>query len=119
MLSYLLDTHIYIWWRVGSSQLSREQARVLDHTEAKGESLGLSAISIWEMAMLASRNRIELHNIPLHMWLKQVENDPGIEILPLSADVCVESVSLPSGFHRDPADQQIVATARFQGFGQL
>jgi len=118
MLSYLLDTHIYIWWRLGSSQLTREQLKALDHSEETGQSVGLSAISIWELAMLHAKGRIEV-TLPLHVWLKQASTNPGVEILPMDADVCAESVSLPTGFHKDPADQIIVATARVHGLRLL
>jgi PIN domain nuclease of toxin-antitoxin system len=35
-----------------------------------------------------------------------------VELLPLSPEVAVASTQLPGDFHRDPADQMIVATAR-------
>lgn len=115
MLAYLLDTHIYVWWRLGSGQLSSEQSKVLDHVEECGEVVGLSEISVWEMAMLSSKGRLSLNNIPLHVWLHKVERDSGISILPMISDVCAESANLPSGLHRNPADQIIVATARVYG----
>ena len=37
---------------------------------------------------------------------------PGISLIDLSPEVAVESTRLPGTFHRDPADQVIVATAR-------
>jgi len=119
MPSYLLDTHIYIWWRMGSGQLTHEQSKALDYADSTGEAVALSAISIWEIAMLASRGRLEINQIPTHVLLKQIQSDPGVEILPLDADVCAESVNLPTGFHRDPADQIIVATARVHGLRLL
>ena len=119
MLSYLLDTHIYVWWRLGTGDLTRGQTRALDHAESSGEIVAISAISIWEIAMLISKGRLEVNSIPVHVLLHQVENDPGLKILPMDADVCAESVSLPTGFHRDPADQIIVATARVHGLRLL
>lgn len=37
---------------------------------------------------------------------------PGIQLLPLTPPIAVASTQLPQPFHRDPADQIIVATAR-------
>ena len=37
---------------------------------------------------------------------------PGMQLLPLTPDIVIESTQLPGEFHRDPADQLIVATAR-------
>lgn len=37
---------------------------------------------------------------------------PGILLLELTPQIAIESTRLPGEFHRDPADQIIVATAR-------
>jgi PIN domain nuclease of toxin-antitoxin system len=37
---------------------------------------------------------------------------PGVELLDLTPRIASESTRLPGGFHRDPADRMIVATAR-------
>jgi len=37
---------------------------------------------------------------------------PGIRLLDLTPQIAIESTQLPGEFHRDPADQIIVATAR-------
>ena len=37
---------------------------------------------------------------------------PGIHLLKLTPEIAIESTRLPGEFHRDPADQIIVATAR-------
>jgi len=37
---------------------------------------------------------------------------PGIRVLELTPEIAIESTQLPGEFHRDPADQIIVATAR-------
>ena len=40
---------------------------------------------------------------------------PGIRLLDLTPAIAVGSTQLPGSFHRDPADQIIVATARALG----
>jgi PIN domain nuclease of toxin-antitoxin system len=37
---------------------------------------------------------------------------PGVELLELTPRIAVESTQLPGSFHRNPADQIVVATAR-------
>jgi PIN domain nuclease of toxin-antitoxin system len=37
---------------------------------------------------------------------------PGVKLVDLSPRIAIESTQLPGSFHRDPADQMIVATAR-------
>lgn len=53
--------------------------------------------------------------VTLHQWFSDAPQYPGTTLLDLSPHVAVESTRLPGGFHRDPADQIIVATARLQG----
>jgi len=45
-------------------------------------------------------------------WLTNALIYPGIQILPLTPQIAVESTRLPGNFYKDPADQIIVATAR-------
>jgi len=40
---------------------------------------------------------------------------PGLSVEPLLPQIAVEAYTLPDGFHRDPADRLIVATARVAG----
>jgi len=46
------------------------------------------------------------------LWLTQALNYPGVQLLELTPQIAVESTQLPGEFHKDPADQIIVATAR-------
>lgn len=50
--------------------------------------------------------------LPVDEWLDQALAYPGIQLLELTPRIVVESTQLPGTFHRDPADQMIVATAR-------
>lgn len=86
---------------------------------AIGKALGagmlrVAAISLWEIALLASRGRIVLGK-PARLWLDEALADPGPAIEPLSPQIAVESYELPDRFHGDPADRMIVATARATG----
>jgi PIN domain nuclease of toxin-antitoxin system len=71
----------------------------------------LSAISVWEVAKKVSLNKLAL-SIPIQNWIDKATNDTYIHILPLSVQVSLGSTQLPGEFHKDPADQIIVATAR-------
>ncbi|MEK7405879.1 MAG: type II toxin-antitoxin system VapC family toxin [Acidobacteriota bacterium] len=76
--------------------------------------VALSAISLWELAKMFERGRLEIP-APLELWLEEVETHPLIKILPLTARIVAESIRLGRDFHNDPADQMIVATARCHG----
>jgi PIN domain nuclease of toxin-antitoxin system len=108
----LLDTHIWVWWVDGSSQLSPTQGRHLEAHEATG--LAVSVVSCWEVAKLVERDRLELRR-PVAEWIDQALAYPGVRLMYLTPRIAVESCQLPGSFHRDPADQIIVATARIRG----
>ena len=103
----ILDTHIWIWWVHGDPQLSADY-RI--HIDSQHE-IGICAISCWEVVKLVEGRRINLSN-PIDQWLRRALSYPAVILLPLSPEVSVESTRLPGLFHRDPADQIIVATAR-------
>ena len=106
----LLDTHVWLWLVAGSRELSTETRHTIDHALASG-TLRIAAISLWEIAMLASRGRIVLGK-SIGLWLDEALADPGPTVDPLSPQIAIESSSLPEAFHPDPADRLIVATAR-------
>ena len=109
----LLDTHIWVWWVNGNAQLTGAHAKLLEENEATG--LAVSVISCWEVAKLVERQRLELDR-PVADWIQQALAYPGIRLLYLTSRIAVESTQLPPAFHRDPADQIIVATSRIRGF---
>ena len=105
----VLDTHTWIWWVHGDSQLPQTDADFIKQHES--DAIGVSAISCWELAKLYQYQRINL-SCELSEWLDLALNYPGLRLLPLTPAIAVESTRLPGIFHRDPADQIIVATAR-------
>jgi PIN domain nuclease of toxin-antitoxin system len=112
----LLDTHIWVWWVDGNPQLSASQRKHLEDHEATG--LGVSVISCWEVAKLVEVKRLELR-LPVAHWIRQALAYPGIRFLYLTPRIVIESTQLPGSFHRDPADQMIVATARLRSCSLL
>jgi PIN domain nuclease of toxin-antitoxin system len=112
----VLDTHIWIWWVHGDSRLTASQIQHLKNNEASG--LGVSVISTWEVAKLLEVGRLNLSS-PIDQWMSQALAYPGIHLLELTPRIAIESTRLPGSFHRDPADQIIVATARIHGCAVL
>src|SRR5205823_6571055 len=105
----LLDTHIWLWWVDGDPRLTVKQLHHLTTHESTG--LGVSVISCWEVAKLVEVGRLKL-KCPVKDWIDAALRYPGIQLLDLTPAITVESTQLPVAFHRDPADQMIVATAR-------
>jgi PIN domain nuclease of toxin-antitoxin system len=105
----LLDTHILVRWLIEARKLSRTQLRVLEAAVRRGEPLALGAISLLEIAVLASGQNPAL-KVSLHELFQDLNSNPVFRILPLTCEVALEAASL--GILRDPADRAIVATAR-------
>jgi len=108
----VLDTHIWVWWTHAPERLTRTQRAAIEENE-RGV-IGVSAISCWEIAKLVQYGRLELP-CPVDEWFQQAFDYPGVDLLPLTPEIAVASTRLPAEFHRDPADQIIVATARTLG----
>jgi PIN domain nuclease of toxin-antitoxin system len=77
----------------------------------EAEVIGVSAISCWEVAKLVEYQRLVLP-CDITTWFQQALAYPGVQVLELTPEIAIESTQLPGTFHRDPADQLIVATAR-------
>ena len=116
-MRYLLDTHVLLWWFEDGDRLSTEQRRVLE-TAGPETPLGVSDITLWEIAMLENLGRIAL-SIPLREWLEKVVAPPLVQRIGISPAVATEVANLPQSFHRDPADRILVATARVTGLTLL
>ena len=112
-MRYLLDTHAWIWAALGDTRLGSKARRALSNL-SRGERVGLAAISLKEAAWLLARGRIELlaPSASWPRWLRETASAPGLEVLPLTVEVAIESERLPQSLPRDPADRLIAATAR-------
>ena len=109
-MKYLLDTHVWIWWNLNPSKLSKKVIKIITDTKNYDEML-LSAISIWEFCKLVEKKRIVL-SCDTEEWINNAIVMPKFRIVQLTSTISYKSTSLPAPFHNDPADQIIVATAR-------
>lgn len=106
----LLDTHVWFWWVQDPIRIPTKTLHRLEMEEQNG-SLLVSAVSIWEIALKTSVGKLELP-LDVRSWISAAQSYPAIRILPLSADVALESTLLPGTFHNDPADRFLVALSR-------
>ncbi|WP_349437897.1 type II toxin-antitoxin system VapC family toxin [Pararhizobium sp. A13] len=107
----VIDTHVLIWAVQDDPRLGERARQVIDDMTRRSRIL-ISAITPWEIAMLAEKGRIALGD-DVGRWISRALALPGVALAPLEAPIAVGSVRLPGGFHADPADRIIVATARF------
>jgi PIN domain nuclease of toxin-antitoxin system len=102
----VLDTHVWLFWVNDDRELISKKALTAIN---RAESLGVSVISCWEIAMLVAKQRLAF-NMDVQDWVNQASKYPGIRLIGLDAEVAVLSTRLPGNFHGDPADRMIVAT---------
>lgn len=106
--TFVLDTCAWIWITQGDKRITRGiQSRLIEADWL------VSAISVWEVAMLASKKRIDL-NCSIEQWIdKALINVPRMMIAPLAPEIAVRSCNLRGYKHSDPADRIIIATALY------
>ncbi len=105
----LLDTHVLIWSLSDFENLSDQIKKIIDIAKNENRLL-ISSISLWEIAMLKSKKRINIYK-PIKEFLKAIVEIDGIRIVDISPDIAADSTLLLDDFHGDPADRIIAATA--------
>src|SRR5512134_80767 len=113
----LLDTHVWLWLVGGTEPIGRPVLSAVEGAARRGR-IRVSAISVWEVAMLDAKGRIRLAKDCL-AWVREALGAPGISLVPLTPEIAVESSRLPEEFRGDPADRILVATARLLGAALL
>jgi len=110
----ILDTHVWIWLVEGVAGALASSAVDEIERAARDGAVLVSAISVWEVAMLEARGRLSLSR-PVEKWIEAALNVPGVRLLPLEPEIAVESTRLPGGSHGDPTDRILMASARHLG----
>ena len=106
-MSVVLDTNALVWLLMANDKLGAEAKRRIDEALRHSRVI-VSATSFWEVAMLVSKNRLNVGK-PLDQWRTEALR-LGIEEIPIDGEIAVHAVLLP-GLHGDPADRFITATA--------
>jgi PIN domain nuclease of toxin-antitoxin system len=110
----LLDTHVWVWYvEDDGRQFSRRIVPLIEAAVQKSEVV-VSAISVWEIALLEAARRLDL-SMDVRTWVERALAFPGVRFKGLSPSIAIESTRLPAPLHRDPADRILVATARSLG----
>ncbi|HEY5072417.1 MAG TPA: type II toxin-antitoxin system VapC family toxin [Caulobacteraceae bacterium] len=110
----LADTHVLIWAVNNDPRLGTAARGTIDAEAARG-ALCVSAITPWEIALLAHRGRLALGR-EVGVWIEAALALPGIVLAPIEPMIAVESIQLPGSLRGDPADRFIIATARRHGW---
>ena len=106
----VLDTHVLVYDALTPSRLSARARKTIDAGFARGD-LACSDISLWEIAMLVARKRID-PAMDVGQFLNDIISARGIQVLAITPEIAVLSQS-ETFAHGDPADRLIAASAQF------
>ncbi len=109
-MNLLLDTCAAIWISE-DEQLSPDVTLEINRAAAEGRPVYLGLYTAWERAMLSAKKKLTSPLLP-KVWFDRFTSRPGLEVVPLTSDILIESCSLPGDVHGDPADRILIATAR-------
>ena len=107
-MSYLLDTHIWIWSQENPEELGQKSRRELSDI---AQERFVSAISTLEIARLIHLGLLRLRH-RFAEWKQFSLEELNAATLDVSHEIAWEAYNLPGKFHNDPADRALVATAR-------
>ena len=104
-MKLLLDTHVVLWWRQDSAQLTSTIRRTI----ASADEVLVSAASGWEVAIKVGVGKLKLADS--FAWMV---GESGFTELPVHLTHAERLATLP-GHHRDPFDRMLVAQAQMEG----
>ena len=105
-LRLLLDTHIILWSAAEPEKLSEN---IINELESDSNELWFSPISVWEILLLAEKDRISL-GPDIIKSVREIFRALPFKEAALNHEIAIQSrlVQLP---HQDPADRFLAATA--------
>lgn len=106
-MKLLLDSHAYLWWLTGASELSPSaRAAIADPANL----VLVSAATIWEIEIKRSLGRLEAGSAD---FVSEIEANQFAE-LPVAGRHAVAAARLPR-HHDDPFDRMLIAQSRSEG----
>jgi PIN domain nuclease of toxin-antitoxin system len=99
-LSFLLDTHVFLWFDLGSPRLVERVRSVISRTD---QPVYVSAASFWEIAIKRRDGKLIYEGAP-----RTAASDAGFVELDIDA-ADAERAGALDWEHRDPFDRMLVA----------
>jgi PIN domain nuclease of toxin-antitoxin system len=112
MIAAIADTHTTIWYLFSDSRSGKAASDFIDSAIAKGDHIGVSAISIAEMIYLVEKGRIpanavrDLHNATAN-------SKAVLHYVPLDEQIAMKMAEIPRQDLPDLPDRVVAATALF------
>ena len=105
-MNLLLDTHTFLWFIAGSSNLSKKARTLIEDADNQ---IFLSSASLWEIAIKISLGKLKLVD-SFETFIPQQLEVNGIEMLNIAISHTAVVAQLPF-HHRDPFDRLLIAQA--------
>lgn len=104
----ILDTCALIFDALTPERLSSKASTAIKQADKAGK-LACADISLWEIAMLTTKGRIDPGTDP-KTFIQLMLAARAIRVLPITPDIAAKSVLADFCPHGDPADRLIAAT---------
>ena len=104
----LVDTQAVVWSSFEPARISKRATAALVEARQSGVGLSIADITLWEIAMLVTRGKVEIPS-SLNTYLRQIEE--RFTVLALGGEVAERSMAFSAAYPGDPADRLIGATA--------
>lgn len=103
-MSYLLDTHTFLWAVFAPERLSRKARTIIADANNK---VYLSSITLWEISLKFALGKLTLENCTPES-LVDIARAMGLTLIAPDADEAASFHRLPRLPHRDPFDRMLV-----------
>ncbi|WP_260295513.1 type II toxin-antitoxin system VapC family toxin [Sedimenticola hydrogenitrophicus] len=104
-MSYLLDSHVLLWWLEDSPRIGSATRKILANPDVR---ILVSAASVWEIGIKQALGKLHAPESVVDLL-----HEEGFEELAISGKHAEAAARLPP-LHRDPFDRLLVAQARLE-----
>ena len=108
---YVLDTHVLIWYFIGSKRLKRKLKEKIEEVRNAGGRLLVSTIVLAEALAIAEKGKVDFDFRDMYQLIK---NEPEFEIISFTTEILEEVMHTKTP---EIHDRIIVATANFYRAG--
>lgn len=105
----ILDTCVIVWDAIEPKKLSKKALQTINNA-CSYNAIIISDISLWEIAMLIHKKRIEI-NTTASLFLNTYIKSRKIAVASITPEIAELSVTLEPKINSDPADRVIAATS--------
>ncbi|MSQ70714.1 MAG: type II toxin-antitoxin system VapC family toxin [Betaproteobacteria bacterium] len=102
-MSYLLDTHAFLWALFSPEKLSRRARNIITDTSS---TVCLSSVTLWEISLKFALGKLVLNNASPEDLVAAAQR-MGLDLISPSAEEAASFHKLPRVAHRDPFDRML------------